>query len=202
MSSREVCAKMFQSAWKFDGVTGSYVVDFWYKKLSKVLILTYILVKLLCRNRTSLVFTSGETDHLTKCAQSIAHSHNNDSKTVKNYVNPSNFHFRTMMVWLWVVITKSKLRVTLTYYISTCAEFCKESFTWSQINFKIHSSKVTIHLLKVSKRRVQFGVSKLMTITGIYICFFWKKYFISRRCKGHCFIILGQKCQKTRVDDL
>ncbi len=33
---REVCAKLFWSAWEFDGVTGSYVVDFW-KKIVKSL---------------------------------------------------------------------------------------------------------------------------------------------------------------------
>ncbi len=159
------CVKVFWSAWGFDGVTGLYVLDFWDQNWSKVWTLMYILVLFLCSNISCWGCTFGQTNHLTKCAHSSVHGRNNGSKTAKNHVNPSNFQFETLMVWLWVVITKSKLRVTLIYYTSICGKYCDESFMWSQMNVKIHSLKVIIHILKVSKLRVQFGVLELMTET-------------------------------------
>ncbi len=68
------------------------------------------------------------------------------------------------MVWFWLVITKSKLRVTPTYYISMCAEFCEESLT-DQCQNSLYKSYYS--LLNMFTLRVQFGVSKLLTITGI-----------------------------------
>ncbi len=94
----------------------------------------------------------------------------NGNETTEWKVNPMILHLWAWIVRLWVALSQWKILLTPTYYISTCEEFYKESCIWSSFNVKIHSLKVIIDLLKVSELRVQFGLSKLLTITGtIYI---------------------------------